>query len=161
MTIAFPCESCGHRFEVDGALAGRKCRCKHCGHVFLIPVPYQPKPSKVAEKLRHESDRTAPIERPKAVPPEEFEPAAHAPDFDPYGLEEPDPWLPPPVSGPRACRGGLSAPENGWGSSGVQEGRWCLQRVFVASQPLCARGSYDPLAVRVFGAVKASLCLQP
>lgn len=41
MTIAFPCERCGHRFEVDRALAGKKCRCKKCGHVFIIPVPRQ------------------------------------------------------------------------------------------------------------------------
>ena len=39
MTIAFPCENCGHRFEVDAGLAGKKCKCKKCGHVFLIPVP--------------------------------------------------------------------------------------------------------------------------
>ena len=26
MTIAFPCENCGHRFEVDASLAGKKCQ---------------------------------------------------------------------------------------------------------------------------------------
>ena len=39
MKIAFPCESCGHRFQVDESLAGKKCKCKQCGHVFLIPSP--------------------------------------------------------------------------------------------------------------------------
>ena len=41
MPIAFPCESCGHRFEVADEFAGKKCKCNKCGHKFIIPVPRQ------------------------------------------------------------------------------------------------------------------------
>jgi uncharacterized Zn finger protein len=39
MLIVLDCPSCAKRYEVDGALAGKKSRCKDCGEVFLIPVP--------------------------------------------------------------------------------------------------------------------------
>ena len=37
MTITFDCESCHSEFTVDSALAGRKGRCKNCGHRLVIP----------------------------------------------------------------------------------------------------------------------------
>jgi predicted Zn finger-like uncharacterized protein len=37
--IVMHCPGCHKRYEVDGALAGKKSRCKDCGEVFLIPVP--------------------------------------------------------------------------------------------------------------------------
>jgi hypothetical protein len=37
MTIAFTCENCGKDFQTDAGLAGKKCRCKQCGHIFVIP----------------------------------------------------------------------------------------------------------------------------
>jgi DNA-directed RNA polymerase subunit RPC12/RpoP len=39
MSIVFLCERCGHRFDVDDDLAGKRARCKHCGHVLVIPAP--------------------------------------------------------------------------------------------------------------------------
>ncbi|MDR3635796.1 MAG: YIP1 family protein [Isosphaeraceae bacterium] len=39
MGIAFSCPQCGKQFDVDPGLAGKKCRCKQCGHLFSIPVP--------------------------------------------------------------------------------------------------------------------------
>ena len=37
MLIEFACEFCGKRFQKDVSLAGKKGRCKDCGHVFVIP----------------------------------------------------------------------------------------------------------------------------
>jgi hypothetical protein len=91
MTIAFPCESCGHRFEVDRSHAGKKCRCKHCGHVFLIPVP------------RVSAARTSAQPPPRASASRSLNDAA-----DQYGLYEPLPPLPqaPPTAeaAPKAAR---------------------------------------------------------
>ena len=39
MLIVLDCPGCGKRYEIDGALAGKKSRCKQCGEVFKIPVP--------------------------------------------------------------------------------------------------------------------------
>ncbi len=41
MMIAFSCENCGHRFEVDAALAGKKGKCRKCGGVIVIPTARQ------------------------------------------------------------------------------------------------------------------------
>jgi HEAT repeat protein len=37
MLISFSCENCGKGFEVDSANAGKRCRCRQCGHIFRIP----------------------------------------------------------------------------------------------------------------------------
>ena len=37
MPIVLNCTGCGKRFEVNSVLAGKKSRCKQCGHVFRIP----------------------------------------------------------------------------------------------------------------------------
>ncbi len=39
MVIAFQCPGCGHRFEKDQALAGKRARCKYCKQEFRIPGP--------------------------------------------------------------------------------------------------------------------------
>jgi hypothetical protein len=39
MVIVLNCPGCKKRYEIDGALAGKKSRCKQCGEVFRIPVP--------------------------------------------------------------------------------------------------------------------------
>jgi hypothetical protein len=44
MQIAFSCTNCGRSFRKDSTLAGKKGRCKDCGHVFVIPAPAR-KPS--------------------------------------------------------------------------------------------------------------------
>ena len=40
-TIVLTCPGCGKRYELSGALAGKKARCKVCSHEFSIPVPRQ------------------------------------------------------------------------------------------------------------------------
>ena len=37
MNIVFFCQSCGARFEVSSASAGKKGRCKNCGQMMVIP----------------------------------------------------------------------------------------------------------------------------
>jgi hypothetical protein len=37
MKVEFACPSCGATGSVDAALAGRRARCKGCGHQFTIP----------------------------------------------------------------------------------------------------------------------------
>jgi hypothetical protein len=39
MAIVFECEGCGKGYEVSDGLAGKKGRCKACGHTFRIPQP--------------------------------------------------------------------------------------------------------------------------
>lgn len=39
MAIVFQCGNCHARFEVDDRLAGRKARCKRCGHATAVPPP--------------------------------------------------------------------------------------------------------------------------
>lgn len=38
-TIVFPCGRCGLKHEVDGALAGKRLACAHCGSPLLLPTP--------------------------------------------------------------------------------------------------------------------------
>jgi predicted Zn finger-like uncharacterized protein len=42
MSIVFYCPSCGARFEVDDALAGRQAKCRRCGERMTIPAARQP-----------------------------------------------------------------------------------------------------------------------
>jgi hypothetical protein len=112
MTIAFRCENCGKSFEVDGALAGKKCKCKQCGHIFSIPVPRQPssrprnlqtfgasEDSRASTASRPASSRPAPSSPPRPQP-------SPAPAYDPYedlgppaiptvDLENDEEFLPP------------------------------------------------------------------
>jgi hypothetical protein len=39
MLISFSCEFCGKQYHLDDMLAGKRVRCKECGHVFRIPAP--------------------------------------------------------------------------------------------------------------------------
>lgn len=41
MNIVFFCQSCGARFEVSSASAGKKGRCKTCGQMMTIPKPHE------------------------------------------------------------------------------------------------------------------------
>lgn len=38
MKIAFACEGCGKRYEVDGSKAGRRGRCANCGNEMTVPA---------------------------------------------------------------------------------------------------------------------------
>lgn len=113
MTIAFPCEKCGHRFEVDASLAGKKCKCKKCDHIFLIPVPRQPSasPSKTLKTFgdagaaspaasatpRPASRAAKSATRPASAPPPAPDP--YYDESDPYGIDD----LPtPPRKAPAA-----------------------------------------------------------
>jgi len=47
--LVIKCPGCRKRYELSGALAGKKSRCRQCGEVFAIPVPRtgasEPEPS--------------------------------------------------------------------------------------------------------------------
>ena len=42
MPIAFTCEQCHRQYEVADDLAGKRGRCKQCGHTFRIPLAQGP-----------------------------------------------------------------------------------------------------------------------
>ena len=77
MSMAFSCAKCGKGFQTDPRNAGKTCKCKHCGHVFVIQAK-APGPAKARQPS----------------PPE----ARDEPD-DPYGIEETAP-LPARAAGP-------------------------------------------------------------
>src|SRR5262249_30940586 len=107
MTIAFPCENCGNRFEVDGSLAGKKCRCKKCGAVFVVPVPRQPSavaPARARPVVRAYGPDGRPVD-PSAAParPSPFRPAPRPDPYDgdndpgnPYRVDDVPPAPAPP-----------------------------------------------------------------
>lgn len=45
MTTRFWCARCGRSYEVPLSLAGRRVRCRACGHVQTIPAPAEPTPA--------------------------------------------------------------------------------------------------------------------
>jgi DNA-directed RNA polymerase subunit RPC12/RpoP len=94
MSIAFRCERCGKTFQTDASNAGKKARCKQCGHAFVIPRPkagpgtstplatlgaadVDPARSRPHAKARQRPDSETPQGRDVPGPVE-----------DPYGLEE-------------------------------------------------------------------------
>jgi predicted Zn finger-like uncharacterized protein len=90
--IVFSCSNCGQKYEKDLSLAGKKVRCKDCGHVFVIPTPSRMPSKGTAEPAR----RAEPQEQPRAVP-KPAAPVKAAPVLlDPYGLyDDPVPATPP------------------------------------------------------------------
>jgi hypothetical protein len=76
MQIVFSCENCGREFRKDAALAGKKGRCKDCGHVFLIPGP----PQRVSSPQPQRASSPPPT--PRAASNASRAPEVH----DPFGL---------------------------------------------------------------------------
>lgn len=66
MSIAFACEGCGKRYEVDASKAGRRGRCPTCGREFTVPPATVP----------------APIAPRPALAPTGYDPAGDAYDLD-------------------------------------------------------------------------------
>lgn len=57
--IEFSCESCQKQYRVKDELAGKKAKCKQCGHVFQVPVPAA-QPEADVYGLAEEAPPTAP-----------------------------------------------------------------------------------------------------
>ena len=98
MNIAFSCENCGKDFQTDESFAGKKCKCKQCGHIFVIPAPRTAGSSGSARGVKSYGE-AAP--RPQPQPQARPRPAARPsrPNYldesdDPYGLDDAAP-LPP------------------------------------------------------------------
>ncbi|MBX6316651.1 MAG: hypothetical protein IRY99_27620, partial [Isosphaeraceae bacterium] len=80
MTITFPCEQCGQRYQVDGALAGKRIKCKKCQAVVPIPIPRSANPAPPAQPT---SDG-APAPKPKVRPPLKTFNEEPSPRFQPH-----------------------------------------------------------------------------
>ncbi len=55
MIIVVKCPGCKKPYELDGALAGKKSRCRQCGEIFRIPVPT----ARIVEPSQPEASRAA------------------------------------------------------------------------------------------------------
>jgi hypothetical protein len=58
MKISFACPSCTVGGSVDASAAGRRARCKYCGHHFTIPIPGEPEPDSGGYLLEEPAERT-------------------------------------------------------------------------------------------------------
>jgi len=106
MQIVFSCANCGRKFEKDVSLAGKKGRCKDCGHVFVIPTPSrmpQPAPARAPQRVAAAGDTDRPTSargpQPSSTWPDSHRqkprpaPSPAAPIYaeaidDPYGLDD-------------------------------------------------------------------------
>jgi uncharacterized RDD family membrane protein YckC len=104
MTITFPCDACGQRYQVDESLAGKRIKCKKCESVLTIPPPVAA-PAKTARPLQtFGGASTKPT--PRMVPPPLSPPRPRADMYDldeaegpaanPYSLDEA--YIPPRVA---------------------------------------------------------------
>ena len=93
MSIAFSCENCGKDFQTDASFAGKKCKCKQCGHVFVIPAPRTSASSGSVKPVKTYGEpqpaRSQPQARPKPSKPNYLDE-----NDDPYGIDDPAP-IPP------------------------------------------------------------------
>ncbi len=67
MTIKFSCEQCGKQFEVDETMAGKRCKCKQCGHIFPVPAAASSRPATSPAPSRPTGPSTVP--RAASAPP--------------------------------------------------------------------------------------------
>ena len=96
MLIVFSCGNCGRKYQKDVSLAGKKGRCKDCGHVFQIPRPSRMAPSGMTSATGRTNTNgdsaTASPDRPRQQPRTTTRsPApvqAIASVEDPYGLDD-------------------------------------------------------------------------
>lgn len=65
-TIVIDCPGCGKRYELSGALAGKKSRCRQCGEVFAIAVPQTSgrEPEAITMALLPEEPSAKPMQNP-------------------------------------------------------------------------------------------------
>lgn len=91
MTVSFSCEECGKDYQVDDGLAGKRGRCKQCGHTMKIPAAeaVAVKSASPAGALKSFGAGAAaparPARRPTPAPSKEPE------SDDPYGLADAEP----------------------------------------------------------------------
>jgi hypothetical protein len=73
MIIVLNCPGCQKKYEIDGALAGKKSRCRECGEIFRIPVPsgrmVEPSRSGAVTASPSASREPMPSARPRSAPP--------------------------------------------------------------------------------------------
>src|SRR5262249_9090822 len=83
--IAFFCANCGKDFRTDESLAGKKCKCRQCGHIFVIPGAKAP-PAAAPRSLKTFGEETAAASSPPPRPrPAPDRPSAARSRTWPYG----------------------------------------------------------------------------
>lgn len=68
MAVEIPCPNCEKSLKVPEAVFGKKIKCKHCGHPFVVEDP-DAKPAKGAKKPTKPGAAKAPKEEPKKEEP--------------------------------------------------------------------------------------------
>jgi hypothetical protein len=97
MTTRFWCARCGRSYEVPRALAGRRVRCRACGHVQAIPEPVE------GIDVSDPTTTTGPIPVSTTSDPNTYT-LASAPESNPAPLRAPALASPPPPSSARPHR---------------------------------------------------------
>lgn len=98
MNVSFQCGSCGRKYQVGPAMAGKKVRCRGCG--TIVPVPGGPAPSAPPSN-------PPPADRPSRATPSSPPPTADGPAAPPWST---DPSPPRPKPSLRAFDEGEAAP---------------------------------------------------
>jgi hypothetical protein len=121
MLISFSCTNCGRQSQKDESLAGKKGKCKDCGHVNVIPRPSaraRGAGSGVTRRKAPSGESTQPGPR-QAPPPRAPSPSPAENVEDPYGLDDlpvapkaaPPGWVDEKVSLPRGAMPVASKPK--------------------------------------------------
>jgi hypothetical protein len=121
MTIDFSCDECGKDYQVSPALAGKKGRCKQCGHTMRIPDLALATATASAGGARgglktFGAEPSAP-RRPASAPPAPHQTKAKpkakptTEDDDPYGFADAEPEPEPLAPLPPAMRRPAFQPE--------------------------------------------------
>jgi HEAT repeat protein len=99
--IVLNCPQCLKRYEVDGALAGRKSRCKDCGEIFTIPTPVE-RPARKEPVMEPAPPAAVPSYWESALEVEPAQPAVSRPA--PRPMLEDEVALPPRAPAPERSR---------------------------------------------------------
>lgn len=69
MAITVQCDACHKKYNVGDGMAGKKVRCKHCGHVFPVPASADPDEPDLSGIEAEEGSADRPIIAPKVPRP--------------------------------------------------------------------------------------------
>ena len=92
MTIACECERCHQRFQVADDLAGKRGRCKQCGHIFKIPAAAGPTAAEIYELEADSQPRSHLAEPPLSGRSGKEKKKAQAKPSGLFGLYALPPW---------------------------------------------------------------------
>src|SRR5262245_36566364 len=96
-TVEIPCPNCEKSLKVPDSVFGKKIKCKHCGHTFVVPDPDE-QPGKPAKSVKPSKPggttaKAKPKDEPKEEPKPQPAPAAKTPlDDDDDDSATPNPF---------------------------------------------------------------------